>query len=81
MIQAVPGITYVDLQMLAGVPQPASVTQLQAAMAAGGLGDVVARLARVDPAFAGRPRRLLPAEMVYLSDALPDMLVLNEVTS
>jgi predicted phage baseplate assembly protein len=80
-IQNVPGVSYVDLRMLTAVPQPTDVPGLQAAIAAGGLQDIIARPARVDPAFQGRPRRLLPADLVYLSDALPDMLVLSEITS
>ena len=56
-------------------------TQLQAQMAAGGVADIISNRARVDPASTGRPRRLLPAELVYLSDVLADMLVLTEVTS
>jgi hypothetical protein len=78
-IQGVAGVSFVDLQLLAGVPQPTDVDQLQAAIAAGGVHDLIAHEARVDPAANGRPRRLLPAELVYLSNVLPDMLVLNEV--
>jgi hypothetical protein len=80
-IQGVPGVAYVDLHQLAGVPQPADPAQLQSWMATDVSGDVIAHHARVDPASTGRPRRLLPAELVYLSDILPDMLVLTEVSS
>jgi hypothetical protein len=80
-IQAMPGVSYVNLQVLTAVPQPTDVAQLLAAITAGGTRDLVAHAARVDPAFIGRPRRLLPAELIYLSDLLPDMLVLSEVKS
>jgi len=78
-IQGVPGVSYVDLELLTEVAQPADLAQLQAARDAGGTHDLIAHEARVDPASRGHPRRLLPAELIYLSDLLPDLLVLNEV--
>ena len=61
------------------VPQPSTVEQLHAAINAGGVHDLIAQPARVDPGSRGRPRKILPAELVYLPDTLPDLLVLNEV--
>ena len=54
-IHGVPGVSYVDLNQLAGVPQPTDPTQLQNLMATDGGGDVIpqdviAHHARVDPA-------------------------------
>jgi predicted phage baseplate assembly protein len=80
-IQGVPGVSYVDLQQLTGVPQPTDPTLLQGWMKTDGVSDLIAHHARVDPASPGRPRRLLPAELIYLSDVLTDMLVLTEVPS
>jgi predicted phage baseplate assembly protein len=77
-LQTVPGVLYVDLRILLGVSPPTSIDQLRAAMDAGGVRDLAAHTARVDP-VSGPPRKLLPAELVYLSDILPEMLMLNEV--
>lgn len=76
-IQAVTGVAYVDVRLLASVAPPASDADLRAALSAGGVGDIDARLARV--AGGESARQLLAAELVYLSAELPDMLVLNKV--
>jgi hypothetical protein len=80
-IQAIDGVSHVDLQVLTDVPQPTDIDQLRAAITAGGARDLLAHAARVDPSFRARPRRLLPADLIYLSDILADMLVLSEITS
>jgi predicted phage baseplate assembly protein len=89
-IQGVPGVAYVDLRQLAGVLQPDPTqpppdpTQLQILMASyvaretGPVRDIIAHHARIDPASTGRPRRLLPAELVYLPD-IPAMLTLTQI--
>ncbi len=76
-IQATPGVAYVDLRLLTAVAAPADAANLKGAVDSGGVADIVARLARV--AAGGGARQLLPAEIAYLSDSLPDMLVLNEI--
>ncbi|TDH62150.1 putative baseplate assembly protein [Dankookia rubra] len=78
-IQAVPGVAYVDLRLLAGIPQPSRLEDLHEALRHPGVGDLAARPARTDPDFAGRPRRILPAELVYLSGRLHDMLLLEAI--
>ncbi len=80
-IQAVAGVAYVDLEILDSVPEDATATQLAS------LADTLkpkafipADLARPNPAPADYPAdAILAAEMVYLSPALPDTLILNEV--
>ncbi len=76
-IQGVTGVAYVDLKLLSAVAPPADEAELKAALSNGGVHDVAAHLARV--AGGEGARRLLPAELAYLSDSLPDMLVLNEI--
>lgn len=78
-IQDIPGVAYLTLDLLTSVAPPADVASLKAAITAGGTADIVARLARV--AGGDGARRLLPAELAYLSDELPDMLVLNEIST
>ncbi len=78
-IQTTPGVAYVDLQLLTGVTPPVDAAGLKAAINAGGVADVGARLARV--AGGGGARRIVAAELAYLSGSLPDMLVLNEIAS
>ena len=78
-IQGVRGVSHVNLTRMTDVPQPSTVEQLHAAINAGGVHDLIAQPARVDPGSRGRPRKILPAELVYLPDTLPDLLVLNEV--
>ena len=38
-------------------------------------------LARIDPAATDPSKRILPAQMAYLSPALPDTLILTEVVA
>jgi uncharacterized phage protein gp47/JayE len=91
-IQGVPGVAYVDLRQLAGVPQPDPTqqppdpTQLQILMATYVAGDIItdpvrdiiAHPACVDPASTGGSKRLLPAELVYLP-GIPAMLTLTQI--
>jgi predicted phage baseplate assembly protein len=77
-LQTVPGVLYVNLRLLVGAPQPTDIAALKALVDAGGVEDLVANVARVDPG-GGPPRTLLPGELVYLSDTLPQLLMLNEV--
>ncbi len=80
-IQAVAGVDYVDLQILDSVPADITASQLAGLAGSLALNDVIpAELARPNPAPADYPRdAILPAEIVYLSPALPDTLILNEV--
>jgi len=81
-LQAVDGVDYVDLQVLDSVPE--DITAQQLAGLAGSLGSnpfVPASLAGPNPAPADPPAdAILAAEIVYLSPALPDTLILNQVT-
>ena len=82
-IQAVDGVAYVDLDVLDSVPEDITASQLASLAGTLALNDAIpAELARPNPSPADYPRdAILPAEIVYLSPALPDTLILNEVKS
>jgi predicted phage baseplate assembly protein len=76
-IQRTPGVAYVDLRLLTAVTAPADESALAAALQVGRTDVVTGRPAHVES--GNGVRRIVPAELVYLTDVLPDMLVLNEV--
>jgi predicted phage baseplate assembly protein len=77
-IQAVGGVAYVNLQILDSVAENADIANLKLA-----LNDFIpAALARRNPSPANYPTdAILAAEMLYLTPALPDTLILNQVKS
>ena len=77
VMQAVPGVQYVDLDDLSAIAEESLV--------AGIAGESPAPLqlsadtVRVRPARLGDDGRILPAQLAYLQPAVPDTLILNEV--
>jgi hypothetical protein len=80
-IQSVAGVAYVELQHLASVPLPTTAQAVRDAIAGAGVADLPAASARTASATRGDGREILPAEIVYLSDAFPDLLTLIELKS
>lgn len=81
VMQAVAGVAFVDLQILDSVAEDATAADLANLTDSLALhDDVPAALARPNPHPARYPTdSILSAELVYLSPALPDTLILNEV--
>ncbi|HEV3050686.1 MAG TPA: putative baseplate assembly protein, partial [Longimicrobium sp.] len=95
VMQAVPGVEYVDVDLLDGISEsqaadPEALAQKLDELGsarAGGTSGCAARprarltvhMARVDATDPAR--RILPAQMAWLNPALPDTLVLTEVTT
>jgi Baseplate J-like protein len=81
VIQAQDGVAYVDLEIFDSVSEDLTAAEIA------GLGTSVALQQRIraHEARAGgtvrRLSRILPAELVYLSGAIPETLILTEVTS
>lgn len=80
VIQAVPGVAYVDLDVLDSVGEDADLTDLEDISAGLTLNDRIrVNLARVDPDSTALPRPILPARLAYLSPEIPDTLILTEL--
>ncbi len=80
IIQAVQGVAYVDLRIFDAVSEGITVDEL--AGLAGTLAPnpyVEAELARVDLAASDPSKRILPAELVFLTPDIPDTLILTEI--
>ena len=80
-IQTVPGVDYVDLDTLMGVPDTPDVTSLieelrQLGSRLGGVAPVSARLARLG---AGVDQPADPAELAILSPMVADTILLTEI--
>jgi predicted phage baseplate assembly protein len=80
-MQAVAGVSYVDLQTFDSIAEDVTVQQL-----AGLAGTLRLRpyieveSARINPNPGSDPKsRILPAELAYLSPNIPDTLILNQV--
>ena len=82
IIQAVPGVSYVDMQTFDGIAENVSAAQLAGLAGSLSLNNFVeAGLARVDPGATDPARRILPAELVMLTPAIPGTLILTEIDS
>ena len=83
VMQGVAGVAYLDLQILDSVAEGATAAQLADLANSLGLKTCVpASLARPNPHPVNAPAdSILAAELVYLTSAIPDTLILNEVTS
>jgi hypothetical protein len=83
VMQGVPGVAYVDLQKFDSVPEDVTAAQLADLANSLGLNDYIsASLARPNPKRVNYPTdSILAAELVYLTSAIPDTLILNEVKS
>jgi Baseplate J-like protein len=77
------GVAYVTFGVFDGVGEGATAAQLAALGATLALRPFVqAEAARVDPKAArGSARRILPAELVYLTPDVPETLILTEAAS
>jgi hypothetical protein len=80
-MQAVTGVSYVDLQTFDSVAEDVTVQEL-----AGLAGTLTLRpyievdLAQINPDPASDPaNHILPAELAYLTADIPDTLILNQV--
>jgi len=81
-IQAVPGVAYVDLDVLDAVSEDADLSDLADLANTLSLHDRISvHLARLDPNVKTLPRPILPAQLAYLSPEIPDTLILTELTS
>jgi predicted phage baseplate assembly protein len=81
-IQAVPGVAYVDLDVLDSVYEDADLSDLENLAKTLALSDrIPVHLARLDPDAATLPRPILPAQLAYLSPEIPDTLILSELKS
>jgi len=81
-MQVVPGVSYVDLDVLDAVPENAKLSDLADLANTLALHDrIPVELARLDPNVKSLPRPILPAQLAYLSPEIPDTLILTELTS
>jgi predicted phage baseplate assembly protein len=82
-MQAVAGVAYVSLQILDSVAESASAADIANLATTLALNEFIpAALARRNPSPVNYPTdAILPAEMLYLTPALPDTLILNQVKS
>ena len=84
-IQHVPGVSYVDVDVLGGVPESLTPTEMvnltnPQSPSYLGLATVIhSELARVQPR-PGMAPLILPAQMVMLNSQVPDTLILSELT-
>jgi len=84
VMQAIPGVIYVDVQNFGSISQDADATTLASLpKLIGRAPHVQAQLARLNPdAGAGvidPCQRILPAEVVYMTPAIPATLILNNI--
>jgi hypothetical protein len=81
IMQAVEGVSYVDVQKFDGVPENITAKQLAGLASTLSLNNFVqAELARVDPGATDPAKRILPAELAILTPDIPDTLILTEIT-
>jgi hypothetical protein len=82
-MQAVAGVAYVSLQVFDSVAESASAEDIANLSTTLALNEFIpAALARRNPSPVNYPTdAILPAEMLYLTPALPDTLILNQVKS
>ena len=82
VIQAVEGVSYVDVQKFDGVPEEVTAAQLAGLASTLSLNNFVeADLARIDASATAPSKRILPAELVILTPDIPDTLILTEITA
>jgi predicted phage baseplate assembly protein len=81
VMQAVPGVQYVDMRVFDSVAENVTASQL-AGLAATlqSLPYVVAEMATPDPSATDPAKSILPAELVMLTPDVPDTLTLTEIT-
>ena len=82
VMQAVPGVLYVDMRTFDSVGESVTAEQLASlATTLGRRGAVEAELAHVDPTEADPVKRIVPAELVFLTPNIADTLILTEITT
>jgi predicted phage baseplate assembly protein len=80
-IQGVPGVAYVDLDVLDAVAENSDLTDLENLAETLGLNHRIrAEMARLDPDIMSIPRPIFPAQLAYLSPEITDTLILSELT-
>ncbi len=77
LIQTVPGVSFLVLDTLTALTPDFDAAALQAIAAGAGAEDVQAALPRMD----AQTRKVLPAEIAFLTDKVPAMLLLAEMAS
>lgn len=81
-IQAVEGVSYVNLTTFDSVAEDVTAAELAALASSLTLQDVVeADLAQVDPTASDPAQRILPAELAILTPDIPDTLILTQITT
>ncbi|CAB3803377.1 hypothetical protein LMG28688_05771 [Paraburkholderia caffeinitolerans] len=82
IMQGVPGVDYVDLQVFDGIGEAVTAAQLATLASTLKCKDYVeAELARPNPAATDATQRILPAELVILTPDIPGTLILTEIGS
>jgi hypothetical protein len=81
-MQAVAGVQYVDMQKFDSISESITAEQLAKLAITLGLNSFVeAELAHVDPTEVDPAKRIKPAELAILTPAIPDTLILTEITT
>lgn len=81
VMQAVEGVSYVDVRIFDGVPESSTASQLAGLANTLSLNNyVLAELTRIDPTATDVTNRILPAELVVMTPDIPDTLILTQVT-
>jgi uncharacterized phage protein gp47/JayE len=81
VMQAVPGVQYVDMRVFDSVAENVTAAQLAGlAVTLQSLPYVVAEMATPDPSATDPAKSILPAELVMLTPDVPDTLTLTEIT-
>ena len=81
-MQAVEGVSYVNVQKFDAVPEDITAAQLAALATTLGVKQVVeADRARVDSQATDPAMRIVPAELAILTPDIPDTLILTEITN
>ena len=82
VMQAVDGVSYVDVRKFDGVAEDSTAAQLAGLATTLALNNFVqANLTQVDPTATDPTQRILPAELVILAPDIPDTLILTEITT
>jgi predicted phage baseplate assembly protein len=80
-VEAVEGVDYVDVDNFDALSQDTILDNLELLSNSIGLKDSIAvELARVDLAETDPEKRIKPAQLAYLTPAIPDTLILTELT-
>lgn len=81
IMQAVEGVSYINVLTFDGVPENSTASQLTGLANTLSLNNYVqAQLTRIDPTATDFTKRILAAELVILTPDIPDTLILTQVT-